>query len=444
MPPKKPQATKPAKKAVLRPVSASPKKRKADAVADAPVPEVVLPEDAFEDAIDEVQEAEILHGLDDSSDEDEPTTIEAASLASKNKSKKAAAKPKEAKGRASKPVAAKADDGDDDDDDDNDGGDGDVFEANESEIKLDKVTEQSIKEKIKKVKVAPSSSSSAGVVYVGRIPHGFYEQQMRMYFSQFGEVSRLRLSRNKKTGASKHFAFVEFKHEEVAKIVAETMDNYLIFGHMLKCKFIPKDQVHPKTFVGANKKYVAVDVHKREREVFNKTRTPEQQMARTTRLLRSEAAKRQKLESLGIDYDFGGYRAAAQDSGNKEPRTPAQNEAKPTEEAKPKGKSKGNSSSASVAAPVSEPSKSQPESEPKKTAKAAKVEVPKAATSKVEEVAPKKPAKKAKEDGHKDTPAAKPKPVPAKSSPAIAPSVSPKAAPTKKPQKPQKPQKGRK
>ncbi len=37
-----------------------------------------------------------------------------------------------------------------------------------------------------------------GVVYVGRIPHGFYEQEMRKYFSQFGMVKRLRLARSKK------------------------------------------------------------------------------------------------------------------------------------------------------------------------------------------------------------------------------------------------------
>jgi nucleolar protein 15 len=36
------------------------------------------------------------------------------------------------------------------------------------------------------------------VLFVGRVPHGFYEDQMRAYFSQFGDVTRLRLSRNKR------------------------------------------------------------------------------------------------------------------------------------------------------------------------------------------------------------------------------------------------------
>ena len=38
------------------------------------------------------------------------------------------------------------------------------------------------------------------------------------------------------TGASKGYAFIEFRSEDVAKIVAETMNNYLMFEKLLKCK----------------------------------------------------------------------------------------------------------------------------------------------------------------------------------------------------------------
>lgn len=33
---------------------------------------------------------------------------------------------------------------------------------------------------------------------MGRLPHGFYEDQLKGYLSQFGDVTRLRISRNKK------------------------------------------------------------------------------------------------------------------------------------------------------------------------------------------------------------------------------------------------------
>ena len=37
-----------------------------------------------------------------------------------------------------------------------------------------------------------------GVVYLGHIPYGFFEKELRGYFSQFGTITRLKLSRNKK------------------------------------------------------------------------------------------------------------------------------------------------------------------------------------------------------------------------------------------------------
>ncbi|KAF2204767.1 RNA-binding domain-containing protein, partial [Delitschia confertaspora ATCC 74209] len=105
---------------------------------------------------------------------------------------------------------------------------------------------------------ASHHSDEPGVVFVGRIPHGFYEHQMKSYFSQFGTITRLRLARNKKTGAPKHFAFIEFASSEVADIVAQTMDKYLLFGHILQCKVVPTAQIHPSLFKGANRRFKAV------------------------------------------------------------------------------------------------------------------------------------------------------------------------------------------
>lgn len=37
------------------------------------------------------------------------------------------------------------------------------------------------------------------------------------------------------TGKSRGYAFVEFEFEEVAKIAAEAMNNYLMFERLIKC-----------------------------------------------------------------------------------------------------------------------------------------------------------------------------------------------------------------
>lgn len=36
-----------------------------------------------------------------------------------------------------------------------------------------------------------------GIVYLGHIPHGFYEEQMTEYFTQFGKVTRVRVVRSR-------------------------------------------------------------------------------------------------------------------------------------------------------------------------------------------------------------------------------------------------------
>jgi hypothetical protein len=50
---------------------------------------------------------------------------------------------------------------------------------------------------------SPGQQATRGVVYLGHIPFGFFEDQMKGFFAQFGDVSRLRLARNRKTGKSK-------------------------------------------------------------------------------------------------------------------------------------------------------------------------------------------------------------------------------------------------
>ncbi|OSX57804.1 hypothetical protein POSPLADRAFT_1185789 [Postia placenta MAD-698-R-SB12] len=159
-----------------------------------------------------------------------------------------------------------------------------------------------VKQKLAKAQRQPTGDR--GVIYLGRVPHGFYEEQMRAYFAQFGTVTRLRLSRNKKTGRSKHYAFIEFDSSSVAKIVAETMDNYLLMGHILTCKVIPKEKVHPELWVGSNKKWRAVPRDRLARVQHNKPRTAEEQQKAEKRLLQRQESKKRKLKEAGIKYDI--------------------------------------------------------------------------------------------------------------------------------------------
>ena len=133
---------------------------------------------------------------------------------------------------------------------------------------------------------------------------------MRGFFSQFGEVSRLRLSRNKKTGRSRHFAFIEFADRSVAAVVAETMHNYLLCNKLLVCKVVDADKLHEKTWVGANKKFQRVPWRSIARKRHNQERTATQQRRRQEKLVKKEQRKRQQLSKLGIEYEFAGCKLA--------------------------------------------------------------------------------------------------------------------------------------
>ena len=50
------------------------------------------------------------------------------------------------------------------------------------------------------------------------------------------------------------------------------MDNYLLMGHILSCKVIPKDEVHPELWIGANRKWRVIPRDRIARVQHNKVR----------------------------------------------------------------------------------------------------------------------------------------------------------------------------
>lgn len=145
------------------------------------------------------------------------------------------------------------------------------------------------------------------ILYIGHIPHGFREPQMRSYFSQFGVLTHLRLSRNRRTGAPKHYAFLEFASGIVARIVAETMDNYLLFGHILKVKVVDaekgKELVEKGLWKGEGRRWKRIPHAGIERGLM-KSAGREQWEGRVRKERRRRAGKADKLRKLGYEFDM--------------------------------------------------------------------------------------------------------------------------------------------
>lgn len=156
--------------------------------------------------------------------------------------------------------------------------------------------------KIAKEKAITSTDTEKGVIYVGRIPHGLYEPQMREYFGQFGTITRIRISRNKRTGKSKHFGFIEFRSREVSKIVCEAMDNYLLFGHLLQVKMMEPSQVHEDLWEGANHKYHAVPWDLVNAQRSKRKHPREYWEQKQNEFDQEKQAKARRLQELGIIY----------------------------------------------------------------------------------------------------------------------------------------------
>lgn len=136
-------------------------------------------------------------------------------------------------------------------------------------------------------------------LYIGHLPHGFYERELKKYFSQFGDVVNVRVSRNKKTGNSKGYAFVQFASTDVATKAAGVMDKYLVMGKMLDVHLVSK--LHPDIWKGANKKFVLAPKRESARLVHNKVRTADEQAtANKRKTKRRQSAKAAADEYLSI------------------------------------------------------------------------------------------------------------------------------------------------
>lgn len=155
---------------------------------------------------------------------------------------------------------------------------------------------------------APSYSDTKdrGLIYISHVPHGFYEKQMREFFSQFGTVTNLRLGRSRKSGRSKGYAFVEFKYEEVAKIAAEAMHNYLMFDKLVKCELVPQDRRSPAVFKGKVRPHrpPGKTAMFKQKKIHNAVKTDEQNQKRQVRQMNKLQKIKEKLSKAGVEYSF--------------------------------------------------------------------------------------------------------------------------------------------
>jgi nucleolar protein 15 len=250
----------------------------------------------------------------------------------------------------------------------------DSGDEDEAEVQISTFKEGQDVGKIPKAKKATKSSAptgTPGVMYLARLPHGFYEHELRDYFKQFGDITRLRVVRSKKTGASRHRAFIEFADAEVADIAARTMDKYLLFGHILTAKTVPPSQVHPNLFKGANRRFKAVPWNKMAGRQLERPLSEGQWQVKISKEEQRRAARAEKLKEMDYEFEAPALKAA---------------EAKPLLENGTEEEPKAIEAAPAVAE----------ETETKEEEEVAEPEAPKAKATKSEKATPQKKGKKGK------------------------------------------------
>lgn len=71
-------------------------------------------------------------------------------------------------------------------------------------------------------------------IYVGNLPHAVNEEELKSLFEEFGEVSSAKVIKDKFTGQSRGFAFVEMASEDEANAAIDGMNGREVSGRNLR------------------------------------------------------------------------------------------------------------------------------------------------------------------------------------------------------------------
>ncbi|NQV31864.1 MAG: RNA-binding protein, partial [Phycisphaeraceae bacterium] len=71
-------------------------------------------------------------------------------------------------------------------------------------------------------------------IYVGNLPYELTEEQLQEAFAAFGEISSVNILKDRDTGESRGFGFIEMPSNDEAKAAIEAMDENESLGKPLK------------------------------------------------------------------------------------------------------------------------------------------------------------------------------------------------------------------
>lgn len=97
------------------------------------------------------------------------------------------------------------------------------------------------------------------------------------------------------------------------------MNNYLLFGHILKCSVIPKSQVHPALFRGANKRFKRIPHSKIAGKILTKPLSEDKWADKISRTNQKRADQAKKLKEMGYEFEAPELKTASAPVGIEAP-----------------------------------------------------------------------------------------------------------------------------
>ncbi len=83
-------------------------------------------------------------------------------------------------------------------------------------------------------------------IYVGNLPYRITEDELSSAFEAYGEVASANIIRDRETGRSKGFGFIEMPDDEQAKAAIQALDNSDLQGRNVKVNEARPKQDRPR------------------------------------------------------------------------------------------------------------------------------------------------------------------------------------------------------
>ncbi|KAJ2398554.1 RNA-binding protein Cwf29 [Coemansia sp. RSA 2559] len=136
--------------------------------------------------------------------------------------------------------------------------------------------------------------SDSAYIFVGGLPFDLTEGDVICVFSQYGEVVNINLVRDKETGESKGFSFLQYEDQRSTVLAVDNLNGIKLLGRTLRVDHV-KDYRQPKQTEGEDEAAISME------RVMNAAPQPIEQRASGSADMDGDKSDDELMKTAGID-----------------------------------------------------------------------------------------------------------------------------------------------